>query len=173
MNIRVDITPETKVGRLLDDYPELEETLIGMVPEFRKLKNPILRKTIARVTSLSQAARVGQISINDMIVQLREKAGLDKGSDYTGGQETDDALPGWIDGVKPDRVLDARPLLEEGKNPLEVVLSEIHSMKEGEVFELITSFSPAPLIDRLKGMGHGVYSAGKGDAFHSWFVIKK
>ena len=43
------ISPKTKVGELLDAYPELESVLMEMSPAFEKLKNPILRRTVARV----------------------------------------------------------------------------------------------------------------------------
>ena len=49
------ISPATKIGKLLEDYPELEELLVGLVPKFAALKNPILRKTVAKITSLQQA----------------------------------------------------------------------------------------------------------------------
>jgi hypothetical protein len=47
------ITPQTKVGELLDAFPELENVLIQIAPPFKKLRNPILRRTVARVTRLS------------------------------------------------------------------------------------------------------------------------
>ncbi|MHC4830644.1 MAG: DUF1858 domain-containing protein [Planctomycetota bacterium] len=42
------ITPETKVAQLLQHYPELEETLIAMAPAFKKLRNPVLRRSVAK-----------------------------------------------------------------------------------------------------------------------------
>ena len=45
------ITPKTKVGELLDAYPELEPVLMGLAPAFNKLKNPVLRKTIGKVAT--------------------------------------------------------------------------------------------------------------------------
>ena len=41
------VTPKTKIFDLLEAYPELEDLLISMAPEFVKLKNPLLRKTFA------------------------------------------------------------------------------------------------------------------------------
>ena len=57
---RIDITPQTKVGELLTAYPELEDLLIEIAPAFKKLRKPVLRRTVAKVTSLAQAARVGR-----------------------------------------------------------------------------------------------------------------
>ncbi|HSM51463.1 MAG TPA: DUF1858 domain-containing protein, partial [Thermoanaerobaculia bacterium] len=65
------ITPQTKVLALLEAYPRLEEVLIGYVPAFQKLKNPILRRTVAKVATLSQAARIGGIAAPDLVRALR------------------------------------------------------------------------------------------------------
>lgn len=51
----IQITPQTKVGELLDAFPELEETLFSLSPKFKHLKNPMLRKTVAKVATLYQA----------------------------------------------------------------------------------------------------------------------
>ncbi|MFH1755446.1 MAG: DUF1858 domain-containing protein, partial [Candidatus Latescibacterota bacterium] len=56
---RPSITPDMKVSALLEAYPELEDVLIGIAPAFKKLRNPVLRRTVAKLTSLRQAAQVG------------------------------------------------------------------------------------------------------------------
>jgi len=53
--------PNTKVGELLDTYPQLEAFLLSLSPAFAKLRKPILRKTVARVASLQQTAIVGAL----------------------------------------------------------------------------------------------------------------
>jgi hypothetical protein len=71
------ITPETKIYDLLEAYPQLENKLITIAPVFSKLKNPVLRRTITRVTALKQAAIVGNVSLNssDQRVKKRNRAG--------------------------------------------------------------------------------------------------
>ena len=54
------IAPKTKVAELIDAYPQLEGVLIDYVPAFEKLRNPLLRRTVARITTLQQAATIGQ-----------------------------------------------------------------------------------------------------------------
>src|SRR5690554_7526154 len=73
---RANITPDTKVAELLKDYPELEGTILQFSPSFAALKNPVLRRTVARVTSLQQAAKVGNAPIVEMVNSLREAVGL-------------------------------------------------------------------------------------------------
>ena len=48
------ITSSTKVAALLEEYPELEDVLMAMAPPFKKLRNPFLRKSVAKVASLGQ-----------------------------------------------------------------------------------------------------------------------
>ena len=60
---KIDINPSTKVNDLLNAYPELEETLIGIAPPFKKLKNPMLRKSVAKVATLKHISAVGGIPL--------------------------------------------------------------------------------------------------------------
>ena len=63
MNAAAPITPETKVAQLLEDHPALEEVLVSLAPAFSKLRNPVLRRTIARVTTLKRAAEVRNMTM--------------------------------------------------------------------------------------------------------------
>ncbi len=45
---RFSIGPETRVADLLDAHPEAEEILIAIAPQFKALKNPVLRRTVAQ-----------------------------------------------------------------------------------------------------------------------------
>jgi hypothetical protein len=69
------ITPKTKVAELIDAYPQLEQVLISYVPAFEKLRNPVLRRTVARITTLQQAAVIGGANVEDLINHLRKEVG--------------------------------------------------------------------------------------------------
>ncbi len=71
-SVNIEITPSTKVNDLLDAYPELEETLIGIAPPFKKMKNPILRKSVARVATIKHISSVGNVPLNELINKLRK-----------------------------------------------------------------------------------------------------
>jgi uncharacterized protein (DUF2249 family) len=148
------ITPDTRVAALLKEFPELEETLISMSPEFAKLRNPVLRKTVARVATLRQAAAIGDISLGEMINTLREEAGLQP---VTPEELEKDAhsqeKPIWVDERTTTASLDARSMLESGGNPLSQVLEKLKNLNPGSKYELITPFLPAPLIDIVRKKG--------------------
>ena len=46
------IGPETTVGAMIEAYPELESVLVEMAPAFAKLRNPVVRRTVAKVATL-------------------------------------------------------------------------------------------------------------------------
>ena len=73
------------MAELLEAYPQLEDVLIDLAPAFKKLKNPLLRKTIARVTSLQQAASVGEVPVEVIVNKLRGIVGQEELHDVEGG----------------------------------------------------------------------------------------
>jgi len=67
-----EITPSVTVKSLLDAYPELEDVLINIAPPFKKLKNPLLRKSVAKVATIKHIASVGGIPLDELINKIRE-----------------------------------------------------------------------------------------------------
>jgi len=51
------------------------------------------------------------------------------------------------------KTLDARPLLEAGQHPVNIVMEELSQLGPDQMFELITPFLPSPLIDMAKSSG--------------------
>jgi uncharacterized protein len=63
----MQITRETKVHELLETYPYLLDFLADLRPEFAKLRNPVLRNTVARVASLATVAEMGEMGVDELI----------------------------------------------------------------------------------------------------------
>jgi uncharacterized protein len=61
------VTRETKVHDLLDSYPYLLNFLADLRPEFAKLRNPVLRSTVARVASLATVAEMGDMDVEELL----------------------------------------------------------------------------------------------------------
>jgi hypothetical protein len=153
------ITPKTKVGELLDAYPWLESVLLELSPSFAKLRNPVLRKTVARVASLQQAAIVGGLKVDEMVNRLRREAGQEElGEDAGGGEDAAETRPEWLDASRITQHFDASPVINSGGSPMAEILSLTQTLKPGEIMELETPFVPAPIIDLLKGKDFRVYS---------------
>jgi len=155
---KIIISPKTKVGELLDNYPELESVLMKMSPSFEKLKNPILRKTVARVATLQQVAVVGGLKVDEIVNRLRNAAGQNAGEevDTDSGYISSD-VPDWFVPGKIVARLNASPIINSGASPMSEILRQTNSMDPGDIFELTTPFIPAPIIDMLRSKGFKLY----------------
>lgn len=159
MSTNFSIEPSTKVAALLEQYPELEDVLIGIAPPFKKLKNPLVRKSVAKVASLRQAAAVGGVSLPELINTLRASVGQDPiATDETGDRRSYfESQPDWFDESKITASVDEQAA-DPDKMPLTVILKEAAHMKTGDIIELKTTFLPAPGIDIMKKKGLLVWS---------------
>ena len=157
---RPDITPELKVGALLDAYPELESTLVAIAPPFAKLSNPLLRRTVARVTSLRQAASVGGVPVGQLVGTLREAAGLVV--EWSGDEEnaSSEAVPrpDWVIETARAETYDARAMIEAGDMPLPIIMSALESLEPGRIYTFVTPFLPTPIIERIEAAGYRIWT---------------
>jgi len=64
------IQASTKVGELLSAYPMLLPVFVGH--GFTALANPILRRTLAKQVSISQACRMHGVDLEDLLKELSE-----------------------------------------------------------------------------------------------------
>ena len=145
------ISPKTKVLQLIETYPQLEDVLIAYVPAFSKLKNPILRKTVAKIASLQQAATIGGVKVEELINHLRKVVGQES---ETFENETlyNSSKPDWFSEVKIKRSLDIREMLNQGEQPVNLVISDINQLEPDTIYEVISPFIPAPLIDKASSL---------------------
>lgn len=155
------ITPDTRIGALLDQFPDLEKSLVQMAPAFQKLRNPILRKTIAKVTSIRQAARIADLPVADLVNRLRREAGFSEPMAPEEAAQVITERPDWVQDFPVTRTLDARPMIEAGEHPLTLVLKELAELPVNHCYELITAFLPAPLIDTVAKKGFRCWTVEK------------
>jgi len=157
-----EITLETKIYDLLNDYEGMKEILIGINPKFKKLNNPVLRRTIGRVAGVKQAAIVGDMAPKDLLDQLRAAVGQE--SLCEGCVEESAAChlpepeprPAWASG-KPREALDANKILDADQNPLALARKALGTLDMGEFITIAADFRPEPLIDSFLEKGYGVY----------------
>lgn len=165
MSERAPIEPGMKVAALLEEYPELEEVLIGIAPPFQKLRNPVLRRSVAKVASLRQAAAVARIPVGDLINQLLGPLGEGQLAIAGEGDRPADstAPPEWVTSGRVVSQVDAKT--ELARMPILAVLERTRRLRAGELVELRTDFLPAPGIDLMRQRGLRVWSRfdGPGD----------
>ncbi len=170
------ITPLTRVGELLDAYPQLEETLIEIAPIFEKLRVPMLRKTVAKLATLEKAAGIAGIETKDLVMRLRKDVGQDllEGHDNepeglgegegkeANGRKRADETPAWVTTAEILETLAVEALLAEGQHPLAKVRGLLNDAAPGQAVRLESEFQPIPLIDELKSSDFRIHSQEDG-----------
>ena len=94
----MEISEKTKIDDLLNRYPFLLDFFISKSSHFKNLKNPIMRKTVGKVATLSRAASMGNLDVDelirDLVREIREKTGeevtVGGGAESVGGDDLDD-----------------------------------------------------------------------------------
>jgi len=170
------ITKDWKVAKVLDAYPETLDAFIEVSPHFSKLKNKVLRKTIARRVTLDQAARVGGVDLNTLLIKLNRKAGFDVDSLPLKNSESSDSIRAVHEPPLPDRAevtLDVRPIIESGTDPFKTIMKTVKEMNDNEMLHLINSFEPVPLYSVMQTKGYTYSSEKHGDEWHIWFWKKE
>ena len=109
------ITPKTTVHTLLKDYPFLLEYLAGYHPEFGKLTNPVLRRTMGRMATLDKAAQMANVPLNQLMNDLAGEIQA-----KTGTRPAIADAPG-VDTVDPARL-----------DELAAIVAELHAGKTAE-----------------------------------------
>lgn len=159
------LSPKTKVAELIEAFPQLEQVLIGIVPAFEKLKNPLLRRTVARITTLQQAAAIGGTNIEDLINQLRRQVGQDRYSGTAAAAYTTER-PGWFSEKKIVAQLDITLILAAGEQPVNQVIADLQTLGQGDIYQLVAPFMPAPLMDKAASLGISHWVAHRDEPQH-------
>ena len=146
------ITPKTKVLELIETYPELEEVLIEYAPAFKNLKNPILRRTVAKIATLQQAAAIGGVKTEELINRLRKEVGQDTITGESGSQYNYQKQD-WFAAEKIIKRFNASEMLAKGEHPVNQVIADLNHLEEGKIYELKAPFLTAPLIDKATSLG--------------------
>jgi hypothetical protein len=179
----LSITPATKVAELLAAYPELEPVLVAQAPAFERLRNPVLRRTVARVTSIAQAAAIAGLEPRQLVLTLRRAAGQPADAvEAPGGGPGHEACaighatcasaeppPCAVPVGAATRTIDVDVLLNAGEVPLEAVFGRANSLAPGESLDVLVGFQPVPMIDRLHNHG---FACALGRAADGRFVLR-
>lgn len=179
---RLPVRPDQKIASVLKEHPELLDVLVAQSPAFNRLKNPVMRKTFARMVTVSQAAGVAGISATDLLRALNHALGVTfdpsepavpmatpvLGAMLGGapaGPVGSDLPPAWLGQAAVTAELDARDMQQRGEDPFFVIQDTARTVQPGQAFRLRNTFQPFPLYGVLgaKGFVHWVEELGPDD----------
>ena len=157
------ITPDSRLGELLERWPGLEQVLVDLSPHFKALRNPVLRRTVAKIATLRQVSSVSGVALGTLIETLRAGAGLAPAAFADAPGAPARPRPAWAALEAAVRTHDARTAIAAGEHPMARVMADLAALRGAEVYALVTPFVPAPLVDLAREKGFDAYSAVDGD----------
>lgn len=171
------ITEQTKIAKLLKHHPDALETIITLSPDFKKLRNPILRKLMAGRTSIAMASKIGGCTPESFFKAL-QPLGFEFDANATPKVEEEfkqQPIPEFLKALKPEQIIefDVREMLSEGQDPLKDIQQKIKDLKLGEALNIINTFEPIPLIKLLEKQGFEVFVNQIETKYYETFFYKK
>jgi len=154
----MSINERTKLSELLKHHPDALEAIVSLSPDFKKLRNPVLRALMAGRTTIAMASKMGGIGPSDFFRAL-EALGFE--SEAPQGSLSQEPVPKNIPrpealkSLAAERLVsfDVRSILADGKDPLRPIQQRVKSLKAGEVLLIVNTFEPVPLIKVLEKQG--------------------
>lgn len=165
------ITPNTKIAAILKSHPDALDAIVSITPKFERLRNPLLRKLMAGRTSIAMAAKISGCGLQVFYEKLLP-LGFEVDTHEEEEAEKPHPVPAFLHSVKDDQVvvLDVRPEIESGRDPLKMILDAVKKIPAGGALKIINSFEPTPLIHLLKKQGFESFvDKADQDAIETWF----
>ena len=171
------ITAESKINKMLDEYPVTLDVLLRASTNFSKLKNKFLRKTLAGRVNVTQAASIAGFSLNELLLRLNDAIGKKEefmktinSAVHTTEQIIVDK-PDVLKNISAERIrdIDVRPIIAAGADPLKNIMAFVKSLKPDEAMHLINSFEPIPLYSVLQKKGYDHWTEKLDNVFNVYF----
>jgi len=166
-----EITLDTKIADLLENYEGMKDLLISINPKFKKLNNPVLRRTLAKIAGVKQAAIVGGMDPLDLLNQLRVAYDQKPVSLEEKMTVASVVAPQWIENT-PKEILNGNEILDKQENPLAIAFNILRKFEASEILQIQTDFKPQPLIDEFEKKGYKVYCQEKNSSKYMTYVKK-
>jgi TusA-related sulfurtransferase len=150
-----------RISAVLGRDPRMLGVLLACSPAFGHLRNPLLRKTMARLATVEHAARVAQIDPQVLLARLNAALAGESVPDAPIRRldaPAEPARPDVLARLSPDEIVecDVREDLRAGREPLNRILTAARTVSDGQALRLRANFEPVPLYPVLarKGFAH-------------------
>lgn len=154
------INSQTKIAALLKHHPEALEAIVTLSPDFKKLRNPILRKLMAGRTTISMASKIGGCKPEDFFEKLKPYGfEADTAPEPAEAPSEHGPLPQFIKDVEAEHIvtLDVRSMLAGGTDPLKLIQHTVKELQPGQILKIVNTFEPTPLVKLLEKQGFQCY----------------
>ena len=172
-----------RVSDVLARDEGLVEVFVRRSPHFTKLRNRTMRRIMARLVTVEDAARIAGVDASALVGELNAALGFavaptdvvpatsGESAPWSGGAMETGGLP-----VHPSRAnvveVDVREDLRAGREPFSKIMAAVREVGTGDVLRLRATFEPVPLYTVLgkRGFLHEAREEGPED-WSIWFWL--
>jgi TusA-related sulfurtransferase len=169
------VTAADKVSDVLARSESLVEVFVRHAPHFAKLRNKAMRRIMARLVTVEQAARTANVPAERLVSDLNEALGIAASpADVAEPAPASPAAREESALTHPKNAnvveLDVRDDLRFGREPFSKIMLAVAGLADDDVLLLRTIFEPAPLFSVLARRGFAHESrANAADDWSAWF----
>jgi uncharacterized protein (DUF2249 family) len=173
------IRAEDRVAAVLARDERLLEVLVGASPAFERLRNAAMRRTLAKLVTIEQAARIAGVDVQALVERLNAAIRQDGPIvapalplSAAGAARDVPPLPAALLATPEERRVDVdvREDLRAGREPFQRIFDAARALPSGSVLRVRATFEPAPLYAVLAkhGLSHAVERLADDD-WRVWF----
>lgn len=172
------IRADDRVAMILREDESLIDVLAALSPAFERLRNPAMRKVMARLVTVEQAARMAGLDAQHLVDQLNAHrrgapvAAADAARDASHRAHGQAAEPPALAAIPAERriVLDVRDELRAGNEPFRAIMTALRERPDDGALAVRAIFEPVPLytVMRRQGLVHYTEELGPED-WRVWF----
>lgn len=167
------VTANDRVCDVLARDESLVEVFVRQAPHFNKLRNRAVRKVMARLVTVEQAARTANVSPDHLVSELNAALGIssDSPAPIAAGPPRQQGEGPLVHPALANVIeIDVRDDLRSGREPFSRIMSTVNSLDVNDVLHLRTIFEPVPLFAVLGKRGFAHESrAHAPDDWSMWF----
>ena len=168
------IAPSDRVSDVLARDESLVEVFARAAPHFAKLRSRTLRRVMARLVTVEQAAQMAGVSVDGLVGTLNAALGIESAPVSTSTPSPTATPP-----ARPERAsavpaharvveVDVRDDLRAGREPFSRIMAAVGTLGSNEVLHLRAIFEPVPLYAVLQK--RGFVHAARAHAPDDWSV---
>jgi hypothetical protein len=160
----------------VSDVLARDEALVSVFarhsPNFARLRNRAMRRVMAPLVTVEQAARIAGIPVGSLLRDLNAALGV---ADAPASAAAGTQAPMPSGGPRrpagaPEVELDVRPLLRAGDEPFSRIMAAVAALGAHEVLHLRATFEPLPLLAVMTKRGFLSETAEHApDDWSAWF----
>ena len=157
------IKASDKLNTLFDRDERLIDVIAGHSPQLEKLRHSPMRKIMARVTTVAQAARLCKVPTAELLRELNHAIGIEIEPDAVAPADA----PADAPANAPEQLADSPPVpsfdgavevdvrdeLSKGGEPFSRIMSAVAALAPDGVLHLRAPFEPVPLLAVMSKRG--------------------